>query len=249
MRTLLAAAAVASMVAPAAASAQGDSRFTLQLEGGPLFQSRNDVRIPNEGGTKFSLKDAVGSGPYGAFRVEALVELNEKNDLRFVAAPLVVEDDATLRETVLFAGGTFAPNVATEATYKFSSYRATYRYRFYDGDTWRWKVGFTAFIRDARVALAQEGVEAEDTDVGFVPLVHLNGRARLTDDLGFVLDVDGLGASHGRAFDVAAKLDWSLSDRLGVAFGYRTIEGGADVSSVYNFAWLHFAVASVRVGF
>ena len=30
---------------------------------------------------------------------------------------------------------------------------------------------------------------------------------------------------------------------------YRTIEGGADVERVYNFAWLHFAVASLRLRF
>ena len=250
LRRFLLVACLSLGLSPAGAIAQSDDRrFTLQLEGGPLWQSRNDVRIPNETGTKFSLVDAVGSGPYSAFRVEAFVEINEKNGLRFVAAPLVIEDDATLGETVLFAGGSFAPGVPTEATYKFSSYRATYRYRVYEGDTWRWKLGFTAFIRDARIALAQEGVDAEDTDVGFVPLVHLNGRARLSEKLSFFVDFDGLGSTQGRAFDVAAKLDWSLSDRVGLAFGYRTIEGGADVERVYNFAWLHFAVASVRVGF
>ena len=32
---------------------------------------------------------------------------------------------------------------------------------------------------------------------------------------------------------------WSADD---------TVEGGADVDEVYNFAWLHYAVVSVRVG-
>jgi len=34
-----------------------------------------------------------------------------------------------------------------------------------------------------------------------------------------------------------------------VAAGYRTVEGGADVDEVYNFAWLHYAVLSVSYGF
>jgi hypothetical protein len=34
-----------------------------------------------------------------------------------------------------------------------------------------------------------------------------------------------------------------------VAFGYRTIEGGADVDQVYTFAWINAAVVRVGVGF
>jgi hypothetical protein len=82
-----------------------------------------------------------------------------------------------------------------------------------------------------------------------VPLLHLSGQARLGEAWRFILDFEGMGASQGRAFDVAAKLGYRLSDSWELAFGYRTIEGGADVEQVYNFAWLHFAVASVRVSF
>jgi len=34
-----------------------------------------------------------------------------------------------------------------------------------------------------------------------------------------------------------------------VSAGYRTVEGGADVDEVYNFAWLHYAVGSLAVTF
>ncbi len=231
------------------ASAQERERLAVELEGGPIWQSRNDVRIPNETGTLFSLADVVGSGPYGVFRIEAAFDVNERHGFRVVVAPLAVEDSGVLSERVLFAGEAFEPNTATTASYKFSSYRVTYRYRFYDGPTWRWKVGFTGFVRDARIALRQGDRFAEDTDVGFVPLVHLRGEARLSDRLRFLLDFEGLGASQGRAFDVAAKLGYTLSNRWEVAFGYRTIEGGADVEQVYNFAWLHFAVGALRVRF
>jgi hypothetical protein len=63
------------------------------------------------------------------------------------------------------------------------------------------------------------------------------------------LDFEGLGASQGRAFDIATKLGYAISDRWEIAFGYRTIEGGADVEQVYIFAWLHFAVGSIRLRF
>jgi len=231
------------------AVAQERERLAIEAEGGLLWQSRNDVRIPNETGTLFSLVDVAGGGPYGAFRVEAAFDVNDRHGFRVVVAPLAIEDGATLGGPVLFAGEIFDPGLATTANYQFSSYRVTYRYRFYRGPTWRWKVGFTGFVRDARIALRQDDTFAEDTDLGFVPLLHLSGDARLSSRLRFTLDFDGLAAPQGRAFDVAAKLGYSLSNRWEVAFGYRAIEGGADVEQVYNFAWLHFAVGALRVRF
>jgi len=231
------------------AAAQERERLAVEVEGGALWQSRNDVRIPNETGTLFSLVDVAGNGPYGVFRAEAAFDVNDRHGFRVVVAPLAIDKVGTFGEPVLFAGETFDPGLATRANYKFSSYRVTYRYRFFDGQTWRWRVGFTGFVRDARIALRQGDRFAEDTDVGFVPLLHVSGDARVSSRVRFLLDVDGLAAPQGRAFDVAAKLGFSLSDRWELAFGYRTIEGGADVEEVYNFAWLHFAVGSLRVRF
>lgn len=232
---------------PAGTGFAGDSEpFAVEIEGGLLWQTRNDVRIPNSTGTEFSLADAAGKGPYGNVRVEVAFDLNERHGFRAIFAPIDIEEDAMLDGSVHFAGETFGGGIETKANYKFSSYRFTYRYRFYQGATWRWKIGFTAFVRDARIALRQGDTFAEDTDVGFVPLAHLRGEAQLSDRWRFLLDFEGLGASQGRAFDIAAKMGYAPTERWELGFGYRTIEGGADVERVYNFAWLHFAVASIR---
>ena len=37
------------------ALAQERERLSVELEGGPVWQTRNDVRVPNDGGTDFSL--------------------------------------------------------------------------------------------------------------------------------------------------------------------------------------------------
>jgi hypothetical protein len=222
-------------------------RFSLEFEAGSLWLTRNNVQIPNrDNGTRFSLIEAAGKGPYFNFRAEAAYDFNERHGIRAVYAPVDIEENALLDRDVSFAGETFGPGIETWANYKFNSYRFTYRYCFYDGPTWRWRVGFTAFIRDARIALRQGNTFSEDTDVGFVPLAYLQGQAKIADRWRFTIDLDGMGAPQGRAFDIAAKMGYKISDRWGVSFGYRTIEGGADVERVYNFAWLHFAVASVR---
>lgn len=237
------------LLAVTPALAQERPRITLEFEGAPAWQSRNEVRIPNDTGTRFSLVDTIGDGPAAATRLTFGVDLNERHGLLAVVAPLEIRSRGSIGTQVRFAGTTFAPGTIDEAVYRFSSYRVTYRYRFYDGDVWQWKVGFTGFIRDARIALRQGQVSAEDTDVGFVPLAHLAGQAALSERWTFRLEADALGAAQGRAIDLAAKLAYAPSDRWEMAAGYRTIEGGADVEQVYNFAWLHFATASIRLRF
>jgi hypothetical protein len=246
---LLTGAAVLIMSSTASpASAQDEPRTRLTLEGGAVWQNRNDVRIPPETGTEFSIVDLIGAGPFGALRAELEVGLTPRQQLRLVYAPVQVTGTGTPTDTIEFAGGTFSA-VPTDADYKFSSYRATYRFRIFAGDTWRWWLGFTGFVRDARIALEQPGVSAEDTDVGFVPLGHLAGVARLSERWRFNLDVDFAAAPQGRALDLAALVRYEPTPRWHVAVGYRTIEGGADVEQVYTFAWLNAAVAQVGVGF
>jgi len=59
------------LVAPVGqAAAQEIPRFQIELEAGPVWQSRNDVQIPNdETGTRFSLVDLAGNGPWAAGRL------------------------------------------------------------------------------------------------------------------------------------------------------------------------------------
>ena len=73
------------------AQAQEFEPFAIEVEGGPVWLSRNDVRIPPDTGTEFSIVDLIGSGPSGAFRVEVAFNFNERHGLRAVIAPLQIE--------------------------------------------------------------------------------------------------------------------------------------------------------------
>jgi hypothetical protein len=230
------------------ASAQDEPRAGVTIEAASVWSNRDDVRIPPDTGAEFSITDLIGIGPDGAVRLEATVELAERHGLRFVYAPLRVRGSGVPDTPILFAGGSFT-TLPTEAEYQFDSYRVTYRYRVYNGETWRWKIGFTGFVRDARIALTQPGTHAEDTDVGFVPLGHVSGQARLSQRWGLRLELDGSAAPQGRAFDVLAANEYKPSPRWTLSGGYRTIEGGADVDEVFTFAWLNAAVARVGVSF
>jgi hypothetical protein len=241
---------LALMLAAGSASAQTPTpgRIAVAIEGLNVWQQRNDVRVPSDTGTEFSLVDLVGSAPTPSVRITATADLTERQQLRFVYAPLKIDGVGTPATPIEFAGTTFAP-VPTDAEYKFSSYRATWSYRFYQGETWTWRVGFTGFVRDARIALAQADRAAEDTDVGFVPLAHLSADVRLSPRWSAGFELDGSAAPQGRALDLAATVRYRPVPRWTVFGGYRTIEGGADVESVYAFAWLNAVVGGVVVRF
>jgi len=220
-------------------------RFLIEVEAGPVWQARNDVQIPNETGTRFSLTDLVGAGPYFAYRVTGSWQINRQHGLRLLIAPLTITGEGIPGAPLEFTGRNFQPGVATEAAYRFNSYRLTYRYRFHDGVRWNWQLGFTAKIRDAKVELRQADVSARDFNIGFVPLLHLSGELQLARDWRLHGEVDALAAPQGRAEDVAIKLSYTPAGRWSVAIGYRTLEGGADVDEVFTFAWLHYGVVSL----
>ncbi len=221
-------------------------RLELELEGGLLFQTRNEVQIPNEAtATRIDLTETIGRGPLPAGRLYATWNFNRRHRVRALFAPLEVTRTTTIDEPVRYDRIDFLAGRETEFTYKFNSYRLGYHYRVWDADSLSVFVGLTAKIRDAKVRVKQDDLRGELTDLGFVPLLYLAVDWRFARNLRLLFDFNGLAGGPGRAFDVALKVAWEVSPAWQIAAGYRTVEGGADVESVYNFAWLHYAVAAV----
>ena len=230
--------------------AQDVSGFVIDLEAEPVWQSRNNVQIPNtDAGTRFSLVDLAGQGPWPAVRLYLTWNITNRHSLRALLAPLTYTETGSFTNTVDFAGKSYVPGTPVDATYKFNSWRLGYRYRFLNHERLKLSVGFTAKIRDAKIELAQGSTTSKKTDVGFVPLLYLGADWQFAGKWYLLFDFEGLAGGPGRAFDIALKPCYAISDHWGISAGYRTLEGGADVESVYNFAWLHYAVASVTYRF
>lgn len=224
-------------------------RWRLEVEGAAVWQTRNDVAIPGDTGTRFALDDLTGSGPFPGGRVTLDWQFARRHRIRAMVAPLQFSGTGTLDAPVRFAGTTYAPGVPTKGTYRFNSYRLGYHYTLFCRPRWDLRVGVVAKIRDAKIELSQGARSSRDTDLGFVPLLHVDATYRITPRWWVTADVDGLGAPQGRAIDFALKLHVQLDRRWDLALGYRTIEGGADNDDVYTFTWLHQAVVSVGVRF
>ena len=224
-------------------------RFRFELEGGPVWQAKNEVRIPGNTGTEFSFKDLTGSGPYAAGRFTFDWNIRERHGLRLEVAPLRFDGTGNFNQAVSFAGRTFSPGTRTEGKYKFDTYRLSYRYLFLNNPSWRMHVGATLLLRDAKIELEQTGQNASDSNVGVAPLLNFSTEWAFAKRWAAIFDFEGLAGGPGRALDLALKLRYDLTDRWNVGGGYRMLEGGVDSDDVYNFSWFNYGFLTVGYQF
>jgi hypothetical protein len=225
------------------------SQVDLDVETGSTFSGYNDVGIPGDRGTLFSLSEELKTDPAFFYRIRIIYHFNEHHHLGALYAPLSISSKGKLDRDLLFQDETFAANTPLEATYKFNSYRLFYRYDFLIKDQIELGIGFTAKIRDAKIAVKGDGVESEKTNVGFVPIIHFRVLWKFSKSFELLIDGDALAAPQGRAEDVLAALIYKASDKFNLKAGYRILEGGADNDEVYNFTLIHYAVVGLIVQF
>jgi hypothetical protein len=219
-----------------------------EAEAALVAATRNDVRIPGDAGTRFSLVDDFDTPASPAFRVRVGVRIADRHLVTALYAPLRLNATGELDRELSFGGASFPAGTPLHAVYRFDSYRLTYRYSFVRNDSLELAAGATGKIRDAEIALYGP-TTGRKTNTGFVPLLNLHAEWRPgAGDFGLLFDADALAAPQGRAEDVLLALTWSARDGVDLYAGYRTLEGGADNDEVYNFSWLHYAALGMRVG-
>ena len=217
------------------------SQVELDIETGSVFSGYNDVRSPGDGGTLFSLSEELKSDPGIFYRIRVIYDFNARHHLGVLFAPLSINSTGQLSRDLIFEGETFPANTPLESIYQFNSYRLFYRYDFFRKEKIELGVGFTAKIRDAKIAIQGNGIESEKTNVGFVPIVHFRLLWKFSTKFAFLLDGDALAAPQGRAEDILGALTMQVSDRIDLKLGYRILEGGADNDEVYTFTLINYA--------
>lgn len=225
------------------------SQVFLDLESGVVFSGYNDVRIPGDQGTLFSLSGELDASPKVFYRVRAGYTFGTRHNLSVLYAPLEVKSDGSLNRDLTFEGVIFPAATPLEGTYKFNSYRVTYRYDIVERPKFEFGLGFTAKIRDAKVAIYSESDESIKTNVGFVPIINFHAEWKAGENLSFLVDGDALAAPQGRAEDVLAAIQYKVSEKVRIKAGYRILEGGADNDEVYNFSLFNYAAAGVEFRF
>jgi hypothetical protein len=226
-----------------------NAQVILDVETGLVSTGYNDVRIPGDQGTLISFKDDLTPSSGIFYRIRLNYTFSSAHTLSLLFAPLTIKSEGRINKDVNFAGKVFPANEDLSGSYKFNSYRLTYRYDFVQNPNLEFGLGFTAKIRDARIALSSQGISAEKSNVGFVPIINFRLFWHAYEKLGFLLEGDALAAKQGRAIDVLAAASFNLTNQFIIKAGYRILEGGADNDEVYNFALLHYLSVGVSYTF
>lgn len=225
------------------------AQAVIDFETGAVFTGYNDVRIPGDQGTLFSLKDDLTPKTKFFYRLRLNYTIRSRHTLSLLYAPLEIKSEGSVPEGIFFEGVVFDANTQLRGTYKFNSYRLTYRYSIVQKPSFEFGLGFTAKIRDASIALSSSGLTSEKSNVGFAPIINFRLLWKIDDKFGLLLDGDALAAPQGRAEDILIAATYKFSDNLGIRAGYRILEGGADNDEVYNFALFHYASAGISYTF
>ncbi|MFO7891479.1 MAG: hypothetical protein R6V04_14200 [bacterium] len=225
----------------------GYSQFSLDMETGMVFSGYNNVRIPGDTGTRFSLSEDLDANSALFFRARINYSINQKQTLSLLIAPLTITSEGQIPKDVNFEGTVFPAQEKIEATFRFNSYRLTWRYRILHKENFSLGLGISGKIRDAEIKLKSSNNESSKTNVGFVPLINFRCLWQFQKNFGLIFMGDALASPQGRAEDILVALKGDISDKISLKFGYRILEGGADVDEVYNFTLIHYAVAGVIV--
>jgi hypothetical protein len=212
------------------------------VETGAVFSGYNDVRVPNDGGTEISLSRDLDTDPTFFYRLNAGYTFGEKHAVAVLVAPLTLKAGGSVPRAVVFDGIEIPANAPIDATYRFDSYRLSYRYNIVRRDNFGFGLGGTAKIRDAAITLKSGALEGETTNTGFVPLLNFGLWWTFADGWTLLFDGDALAGPQGRAEDVLVAVQYDVNDHFSLKSGYRMLEGGADVDQVYNFTMLHYIV-------
>lgn len=216
------------------------AQLFIDLEAGIVSAGSNDVRVPGDGGTLFSLTDDLQAKTSSFLRIRPGIRFGGRHNVSLLYAPLKIVSSGIFREPVRFRDAIIEPDRVVSADYVFNSYRLTYRYDLKTDPKLRIGVGVTAKMRDASITLSNADTSVAETNVGFVPLINIHLNWRINDKLGLLIDGDALVGPQGRAEDIFAGLTYEIAGGLQARAGYRVLEGGADVEKVYNFALIHY---------
>ena len=223
--------------------------FSFDVETGVLSTTYNNIRIPGDTGTKFSLCDDLEDDPVFFYRLRLNYLLKEKHFFSLLYAPLTIESSGSLDKDLIYRETTFPADTPLEASYTFNSYRLTYRYEWIKRDKWEFGLGFTAKIRDAEIKVTGGGETEGKKNIGFVPIINFRFFYKPLDNFGILLEGDALAAPQGRAEDVLAAGVYKHNDNLSIKAGYRILEGGADNDEGYTFSLINYAVLGITYNF
>jgi len=230
-------------------SEAANAQLFIDAETGLAFNTSNTVQFPNEPNSmsdRINVTDEFENGDTWYYRLRLGYTIADKHTISALYAPLEFSYEGQFSSPRRFGENTFTESDGVVVNYQFNSYRLTYRYEWINEGKFRFGIGLTAKIRDARIKVESENTISETEDFGFVPLINLRAAYHFNDNWSVLLRGDALVGEQGRAEDAFLGAVYTLSDSHLFKLGYRILDGGADVDQVYNFALVHYAAVAYQ---
>ena len=105
------------------ASSLSYARWHIDIETGVVLPGYNDVRIPNETGTLFSLTDELETDPKPFFRTKVIYSINNRHSIAMLVAPLRLQAQGQVNRPVRFEEEEFPAHTSLKGKYRFASVR------------------------------------------------------------------------------------------------------------------------------
>lgn len=235
------------------ASANPLTRVVVDYEAGPLRVFRNDGRF-GTGGTWYDAEQTNQQrNLFLNHRPSVELTFGERHTAVLMYAPVRFTTRLEPTEALTFRGTAFDAGSVLEHRYQFDGYRGSYLFRAVKTDRFRFDVGASLQIRNARVEFTQLGGTAQhaiDSDIGFVPAIKLRARYDTTFGVYTMFEIDGLstfglvGNTSGGLVDTSLTLGLPLTPSADAFFRLRFYGGGANVPDRELANWAWFGVAS-----
>ncbi len=226
-------------------------QFVSSIQAAGVFSGYNRVRLPGNTGSTLSYTKDLDTNPSFSPRFEAGFLFFERHYLGFMGSLLTMSGCGTLDRNINYDGKIFTAGSRVKAIYRFDSYRMTYRYDFFLGESFRFGAGLTGKIRVAEISLETESPSAPQNgsfkNTGVVPLINFLAEWYLTPEWTVYTYGDWLVTPYGRAEDIFLGTRYSFNNPISIIAGYRMLEGGSDSDKVYTFAFFHYVVLGIEI--
>ncbi len=130
---------------------------------------------------------------------------------------------------------------------RFDQYRLTWRYTLLEDAAWTWRIGFTGLTRDVRQGPRLGASPVVGADTGLSPMLHAYGAWRPARHWSLVAEVDGMGVSDRRIWDLGLSARYEFAPNWHAGFGYRLLDTGTEVRAWQTLG--RFSGATLSVGY
>ncbi len=210
--------------------------YTYLFRFGPVWQDKNVVRAPNQGGTEFDFNDYENiDEPMTTSDIYLDVKLAERHQVVLGFAPYENRDRSVSTDEFTFGDQVFPANGETlSSSYRLFELRAQYSYGLLYDDYYSLFVGGGLAWEKVSIKIGQgndiynPNLYEKVDDTVFLPYIYLRGGYYFTEKVEGFVEMDGIALNEDKIFNLMAGANYHFNQHwyagAGYAYSYRQID-------------------------